>query len=197
VPRRGNHGEISQGQELYATFGLTNRFPQPLEIKQVARGCTCANAKLSKTHVEPGEQISLEVSWKTGKSRGHTGTNLQVIFQLADGVSGYKLLRIQGDIIPDILYDPVELSFVKTEVATEVVQFSPGRQMDFRISRVFCSNAAFTATLHGNNRVEVTFQPDKWLPEDLSEPKLIVETNSVNEAQIFIPLQVTHERYFQ
>ena len=183
-----DHGEVSQGQEIQATFELVNRFPQSLTIGDVFTSCTCSRAKLSKRHVAPGENLSLTVSWKTGSLRGKSGTNLQVFFKLADGSTDFKLLRIEGTVIPDIRFDPAEIVFAGGQAETASIRFHAGRQRAYSIIRVRCDHAAFKAALHGNDCVTVDFRVDQWVAGDRSEPHLIVETDSVNVPQMFIPL---------
>jgi len=185
-----DRGELSQGEKVHATFDLVNHFPQPLEITKVVTGCTCSKAELSTKHVEPDDHLLLTVSWKTGTARGRSGTDLQVVFQLADGTRGSKILGIQGDVVPDVVYDPTEVVFINGKVASATVHFYPGRQKEFKIRKAFCNHAAFVAHLHGDESVRVTFQPDKWLAEDRSKPNLIVETDSLNEPQMILPLRV-------
>ena len=134
-----DHGELSQGQEVQTAFTLTNRFSQALEIQRVVKSCSCSQAVLSLTHVEPGEQVAVTTSWKTGKARGRTGANLYVVFQLADGTTGHKLLRIQGEVVPDVRYQPDELLFEGGKAATQTVHLSPGRQKKWfiRLMRVW------------------------------------------------------------
>src|SRR5205085_9102339 len=130
-----------------ATFELVNHYDQALAIQQVLTTCSCSTPEFSARHLEPGEQASLTVTWRTGHARGPTRANLQVVFQLADGAVGSKVLGIQANIIPDLYYDPPELVFVRGVVKIERVQFTSGRQKDFTIRKVSCSHAAFAAAV--------------------------------------------------
>jgi hypothetical protein len=185
-----DHGELSQGQEVQAEFALVNHFPQALEITQVVKGCACSDVKLSTKRLEPKEQATLQVAWKTGRMRGPSGVNVQVVFQLADGTVSHKNLRVEGEVVPDIRYEPSKLEFAGGKVESRVVQFSAGRLKAFTIRKAICDRAPFSAKVLEKDRVQVTYDPGKGEPSEGIASRLIVETDSVNEPEMIITLAI-------
>jgi hypothetical protein len=189
-----DHGRLLQGQQVLATFELVNHFPEPIEILEVITGCACSGTTLSTKYLQPGERVSLKVSWKTGRSRGPTTLLLQVLYKLPDRHFSSKSLQVKGNVLPDIRYDPSEIEFAGNRLETQVLQLAAGAKRDFVILKAFCSHRAFTAEVRESGMIEVTFDPAEWVAEDRSEPLLIVKTNSSNEPQMCIPLAVDREK---
>jgi hypothetical protein len=184
-------GSVLQGQKLNATFSLVNHHSEIVNVAEVVTACTCSQAVVSTMHVLPGQPVQITVSWQTGRSRGSTGTNLQVIYMLADGTKRTMALRVQGNVVPDVVFSPRRLVFQGGHAHTSVLTLSSGHDTPFRVLKVYSNNSAFTAQLNSSDSILVSFVPDKWQPDERVEPLLIVDTDCIAEPQLFIPLNVT------
>jgi hypothetical protein len=75
-------GEVDQFSELRHTFTLTNTHPEPVEVLDVMKSCSCAVAEVTPKVISPGGTATLEVLWKVGRSKGKTGAGMGIQFSL-------------------------------------------------------------------------------------------------------------------
>ena len=189
-------GEIGQGETKSVEFELVNHYPRNVEIKDVSTTCSCTNVDLTKHLLAPGEKVALKADWRTGASRGKRTTDLFVLFAPEGGAPGRMTLRVQGTVVPDMLYSPDTLDFEKGTSATKSVVFSPGRMPDGELKKAWCTHHAFAATLApGSHEVAVSFDFGKWtVDDDNLQPGSVgflqVETTSPHEPVCRIPLVV-------
>lgn len=185
-----NCGDLSQSQEVHVQFEVVNNFPNALDIFDVFRECGCSAVELSTKHLEPGERTYVNVTWKTGASRGYRGINLGIFFNLGDGRPLEKSLRVEGNIIPDIAITPEKMTFVGDKPEKQAIRFSPGRAERFKIRRVSCNHSAFKAQMVNEHLAEVTFDGVTPIYANGLQPILIVETDSLKEPEITVPLEL-------
>jgi hypothetical protein len=62
---------------------LTNRFPVEVLVAHVATSCTCANTRLSRDRLPPGESCELTLEWNPGAKAGVVSETAVVMYQLA------------------------------------------------------------------------------------------------------------------
>lgn len=183
-----DRGALSQGQEVHATFELVNNYQQPLEIMDVIKECRCSEAVLTTKKLDPGDRTELKVVWNTGAMRGRSGVNLSVVYKLPHAAVRHAGLRVEGDVLPDIVYTPEKVTFAGNKAETQTVRLAPGRMKEFTIQKVHCNHAAFKAQLRSRDVVEISFDPKVPIYANGLEPQLIVHCDSKNEPQLSIRL---------
>jgi hypothetical protein len=188
-----SHKGLKQGQEIVSRFTFVNNYRQQVNITQVAPSCSCTSAQMGNDELLPGQAADLTVRWKTGRSRGYAAASILVIYQLSDGSTHKKILKVEGEVTPDILVDQSEIRFVTNIASCKVIHFSPGGIEEASVSNVFCSHSAFTARREGANSVIIAFDPSKWNAQDHSDPQLIMSTNSLNEPHLAVKIRVENE----
>lgn len=77
TPKDFNFGEAVYGQVLEYDFKLKNLGQEILEITRVATSCACTSAKAALEKINPGEEISLRVTYDTGAMSGSHGRGRQ------------------------------------------------------------------------------------------------------------------------
>jgi hypothetical protein len=197
VPQRGliavesehDFGVLSQGDEVAFEFLLTNRFEEPVTIRNVIKSCGCTDVELSREALQTGEQLKLKAQWRVGASRGHSGVVLTVIAALPNNRLAITELRMVGTVTPDIRYEPEILEFSSSVTSRRVV-FSPGLMNDFTLKRAYCTHKAFEARLLSDGKsVEVIYHPDTTLEKNAKE-FLVVDTTSLHEPACRLQLTV-------
>lgn len=182
-------GNVGQGQKLTATFRLTNRFPSPIEIKDIHRGCACSSAEVSEKNLQPGQETTLTVIWSTGAQRGEQKISADVIFVIDNKLS-IKTVAVRGYVDPDIHYAPNELQFAFGQDGVQILRLSPGRLAKLEVKRVYCSHRAFKAEWHPEKSEVVVRYTTKEDPNDATgEYKLGIESNSVGQPTMYVPLK--------
>lgn len=83
--------DLQQRQETI--FTLTNVGTNPLVIDDVTTSCSCVSADYSKEPVQPGDSISLHVTYKTD----HPGYFDKIIKVYCNAESSPVILRIKGN----------------------------------------------------------------------------------------------------
>ena len=71
TPKVYDFGEINFGDIVSYDFEIKNSGDEILEIKRVATSCPCANAKVEREKIEPGEEANLFVSYDSGAMGTH------------------------------------------------------------------------------------------------------------------------------
>ncbi len=179
---------------MVAEFDLANNFPQFLEIIDVVKGCSCTEATIERKHLEPKARTSLRILWNTGRSRGPHGINVEVAFKLADGKSYSKLLRVEGNVIPDLILDAEKLVFRGNGSETQTLRLAPGQTGKFKVLKSRSNHQAFKTEQDAGGGVAVTYDGKTPVWINGLEPKLILETDSPNEPQVIVPLEFLEPR---
>ena len=104
-------GELSQGDKVTFQFELVNQWDQPVKIRNIVKDCGCTKAECSRKELSPGERATLEASWDVGARRGRSQVRLAVIAALPDAQFDVAMLHMTANVVPDIVYDPKELTF--------------------------------------------------------------------------------------
>ncbi len=184
-------GELSQGDKVACEFELVNRFDQPLTVRNVIKSCGCTKAECSRQELAPSERMSIQTEWDVGTRRGQSSTEMTVVAALADGRLTATNLEMTATVVPDIVYEPEELTF-DPDSPPHVVTFSSGRMKEFALNRAYCTHRALEARLLSDGpRVEVVYHAEALL-EDVPTLYLMVETTSPHEPVCRIPLTVKH-----
>ncbi|HET6574589.1 MAG TPA: DUF1573 domain-containing protein [Fimbriiglobus sp.] len=133
-------GTVGQMETLHAEFRLVNHFPTAVTVKELLKSCSCAEAQVSPERLEPGQQATLTLGWRTGGRRGRS-SEVVTILALLDGVEGAVAVqvRLRAMIEPDVLYEPAEVQFVRHQPGTITVRFTPGQMPGVKIRSAYPS----------------------------------------------------------
>jgi hypothetical protein len=184
-------GTVVQMETLVAEFRLVNHFPTAVTVKELIRGCACADARVSQERLEPGQSATLTVGWRTGGRRGKAS---EVVTVLAS-VDGEGLVtvpvRLTAVIEPDVLCEPDEVRFDRNQTGTATLRLTPGRMPDVRILSAHPTVSALQTTADpAAGTVTVRYDPAKS-DNDGAGAAVMVQTNSPKEPWIKVPVVFT------
>ena len=66
-----DYGEIGQNERAKAFIYYTNKLQKEITIKKIRTSCGCTAAKPSKYVLKPGESGYVEITYRSGKGKGH------------------------------------------------------------------------------------------------------------------------------
>jgi hypothetical protein len=193
VPDRSvaTFADVGQGETVDAEFRLTNRYPVPVDIKQVDPSCGCQVAAVSHQHLRPGEQAVVTVRWRVGAARGPTAKPVWVAHTDADGQPRRLQLAMRAEVTPDVRCEPAVVRFAPGRAATAPVRLSPGRAAAFAVRDVYANHRSVTARhLPGSGEVEVTYTPDAGGGSPGPGVLVSVVTDAPNEPTLTVPVRV-------
>jgi hypothetical protein len=183
-------GEVGQGKTVSGEFKLTNYHRVEARITGHMESCGCSDVKLSAVNLAPGQSTGLTATWKTGTNRGPSHVNIHVFYE-TDNRAYFRDLTLQGTVKPDIEYRPTKPAFSRV-IASQRLDFTPGKKGQFTLKKVQCSHRAFIAKLEEQS-VIVQFDASKWDNADRLEPYLVVWCDSDKEPMMRIYLDVDSE----
>lgn len=189
-----DHGDLFQGQEVHTEFQFENRYSEVLEITDVYKSCGCSEAVFSARVMNPGERASVQVVWKTGRTRGRNSIAVDVFYSVGTSTAQRKSLRIEGNVVPDIVCRPEKLTFDGKKKEVQLATLAAGRMATFSIGKAYCNHPAFKVETSGANTIKVVFDGDTPVFADGAAPRLIIETSSPNEPQMFVPLEIVRSQ---
>ena len=74
-------GKVKQGKTIDVRFQLENRYHEPLTILEVRKSCTCVDATVSRSLLQPGESTAMDIRWNSGASRGSVAAEIFVTYK--------------------------------------------------------------------------------------------------------------------
>lgn len=187
-------GKLPQGAKVDGSFVLTNDSSDVLEIIDIQKGCDCTEAKASKSTLAPGSSAALNAIWSTGARRGLSSTFIGVVYNyIRDGTKtapARAAIRLIADIVPDFAFEPDPLSFKSGASETKTLRLLPVHFADVRLKDASCVHQAFKISSDPNtNTITIQFDHRSW-SDEIRYAELVVVTNSPNEAQCRIPINV-------
>lgn len=188
-------GNVGQMETLRAEFRLTNHFPTAVTIKDMIKGCSCADAEISSERLEPGQEATLTIGWRTGSRRGKTSEVVTVLAR-PEGTPGSVgiQLRMKAHVEPDVHCDPDEIRFERQQSGAVTLRFTPGRMADVRIQSVYASVSALQTFVDPTaGTVVVRYDPAKLDGDELTAA-VMVQTTSTKEPWVSVPVAFTGVR---
>jgi hypothetical protein len=183
-------GTVGQRETHTATFTVTNRYPHAIEVRDIVKGCSCADAGVEPPVLEPGESGKLSVSWRTGGRRGRTSEAVTVVAML--GGERPRLVsipvRVTAEVKPDVEFAPEELRFRVGHPGLAVLRCQPGRGGEVKLVMAYSNAAVLGAQVDpGANTVTVTYMP-KGDPAELNDAVVMVKTTCATEEWVKVPV---------
>lgn len=176
-----NFGAIGPGTKNYCEFKFKNTGDDVLHIKRIQSTCGCTVPKLSKKDYEPGEEGTMKVTYKAGKSPGKVAKQLYV--HLEDNKTPKVKLTIKAEIIIQIAFKPrrLDLSLRDENAGCPEVKLSSKDGKAFAIK-------GFKST---DDIMSIDFDPNAGATEFVIQPK--VDTEKLRERlNGRLDIQLTH-----
>lgn len=104
-------GPVPRGAKGRHPFVLTNRTAEPLTIVDVRASCGCTSGRADKSLVQPGQTAVVEAEMDTRNFVGVKATTLYVTVATASGGTVEVGLRVQSNILSDIVLNPGTIDF--------------------------------------------------------------------------------------
>ncbi len=138
-------GTALEGTMVSHTFTIKNNGQGYLEIRGVKTSCGCTTGNPSKTHIAPGQESEIAVSFDTHFQKGHQVRTITAMTNDPDNPQ--VAMTMQGIVNRQVEAQPGEISFGNvrkgTEETREVVvnDLNPGRE-PFQAGPVSNSNSS-------------------------------------------------------
>jgi len=71
-------GKVGQFETLAVDIEIRNDYPFAVQFGDVLKSCSCTNAELTTTRLEPGASATLSVVWKTGTKHGRVADHVRI-----------------------------------------------------------------------------------------------------------------------
>jgi hypothetical protein len=187
-------GEVWQHETLTAECRVTNHHPTPVEVLDVIKSCSCADADLSPRTIPPGGSATLRFAWRTAGKRGRVGDTVTLGYRTGGANAGvaWAEVRLAATVRPDVIYAPEVAEFTAGTPGTREVVFQPGRDgITVRVDLARTSSDAFGAeVLPGGRTVRLTYDPSRPLITGIQHSTL-VRVVMPREEWVTIPITMT------
>jgi hypothetical protein len=105
-----NFGKLSQGDQAYHAFILTNEGSGPLRILELNPSCGCTSAIAGKRELAPGERTEIRVTLHAQGLKGKVAKGVDVVSD--DPVTPHLNLALQAEVESDVLVASDTLTFL-------------------------------------------------------------------------------------
>lgn len=157
-------GRVDEGQHRLE-YQLHNTGDEPVHLSSVKRSCRCSEVEIRQRTIAPGEAIPVVCMWNTSGLRGPSGSEFTVLYSIADDPGIHFLsASLSGEVAPNVLFDPAELTFHRSEGAMDqAVQFfpKPGLGELGEIESAVCTGSAFEVRQTSSDAVNLAFTPER------------------------------------
>jgi hypothetical protein len=186
-------GRLGQSELVQVEFTLTNRYPAPVEIKDVHTSCSCQVPVVSRKHLAPGEQTVIKLTWSTDSKRGRVADPFWVVHTIPgqpERTLGRMTLGVKADVEPDVQVEPTAITFDHGQPGVKRVKLSAGRLATFTVGQVYCNSRSIETTWHPTtSEVEVKYTPRGEL--DFGPGiQVSVSTDSPREPVLSVPVTI-------
>ena len=185
-------GTVRQNETLTGSYSVVNRLPVAVDITQVMKSCSCADAEVEPRHLGPGETATLKMAWKTGTKRGAVSDKITLVATTASPTpqTVFAELRLTCDVQPDVVIEPATPTFTEGTPATVVLHLQPGAVGNTKVKQCFSSTKTIRVTADVDaSTVTVAYDPTIPLADD-NLPTIMIETTSTREPWIRVPVTI-------
>ncbi len=176
-------------ETLRTEFRLVNHFPTAVTVKELLKGCSCAEAAVSPERLEPGQSATLTIGWRTGGRRGKA-SEVVTVLAVPDDAEGVVAVQVQLTALvePDVFCEPAEARFERHQPGTLTLRFTPGRMPGVQIRSAYPTVSALQTSVDvAAGTVAVSFDPAKLDSEELTA-SVMVQTTSPKEPWVMVPV---------
>jgi len=108
-----NFGQQDSEKEVKHDFTIVNVGTDTLEVKNVRTSCGCTVAAMAKKVLAPGEETIVSATLKLKGKQGKQAKDISV--ESNDPAQPVYKLRLEGEAVPAIMYDPQFFKFGRIE----------------------------------------------------------------------------------
>jgi hypothetical protein len=183
-------GNVDQGERLVVEFTVANTARATAKIMNIDKQCDCSNVLLPSHDLAPGAKATVKLDWNVGNKRGDISSYVVLEYRIGDAPEKRRLwLTMKAHVVPDFDYYPIELRFSPDRQSDQCLVVTPRAAPAVQVTGAHSTHRAFAARVSSaGDRVEVSFSPTQW--NENAQGDLIVETNSVKEPRLRVPLIV-------
>lgn len=192
VDAREYHFGVMRPVVARHNYILTNNFPYQIQMLSVTRTCGCTQALLNKVILRPHESAILSCMFNLAGKAGDFATSLTVLYRRVGGRETETrgvVCAAYATVDPIVRLSAAELRFDPDRASAKTISLNitDGHS---RVTAISVEHKAFRAEL-APDRVHITvaFDPTRWAPAS-GVPRLIINTDCVNETNIRVPLVV-------
>jgi len=150
----------------------------------VQRHCACAEPKLTKNRLIPGEGTTLTVTWKVGSQRGPRGEVVWLDGQTETGIRFSRPVRLQALVAGHVNPNPWSLELVDAEWSEVHCTTRDGRA--FQILEAVVSHPGLVVEVVATDRVRIRKAPEANL---LGGLLLQIRTDHPQEEWVEVPVR--------
>ena len=186
-------GVARQNQTLTGTYSVVNRLPVAVDITDVMKSCSCADAEVEPKHLEPGQIATLRLAWRTGTKRGPAADRVTIVAKTRELVQHtvFCELRLRCEVQPEVVIEPSEPKFVEGKLESLALVLKTSIVGGVKVKQVFSSSKTIRVKADiANNTVVVEYDPAIPLADD-NALTVMIETTSITEQWIRIPVTIT------
>lgn len=177
-------GVIATGTDVPKTLKIKNVHAQTYVIQQVKTSCACAQAKIDKQVLQPGETAIVTVKMNTRNFKQRKDSNVIIVF----GSPRYTEVRIPvtAYIRTDMVFSPGSAEFGNIDMGTEgkaVVDIAYAGRSNWDIEDIKISNPNLRATLEpqksglGTINYRLTLSMNEQAPAGRIRDMITIVTN--------------------
>ncbi|MBX9624734.1 MAG: DUF1573 domain-containing protein [Gemmataceae bacterium] len=161
-PAVHDFGEVEPtGGNLIARFELSNTYDMPVEVVEVVKGCSCADAAVEPRTIPAGGAGVLTVVWRVAGKRGRAGENIVLVCKVGARTEPVPA-RVTAFVAAALEPDREAVSFRRTGCQAETVAFRPRDDMQFRLTGVMANHPSLTPAIDPDGRsMTVNFDPSQ------------------------------------
>lgn len=186
-------GQIRQGTTHTISFHIRNTTSSAVSLALAWSSCDCTKVEVPTQPLPPGGELDLPMTWRIGGHRGVCGSRILLAAQSDTGVVTEIVLRVQGDVVPDVGLSPKELEFTRGESATKQIAVGPllGAHGE-SIESVYCCCGYLRADFDAREQVIRVSYDAAADSRDSDSVTLEIRTASRNEPTIRYKVWLVH-----
>ncbi len=188
-------GQMRQGETRTVDFQLCNRTKGTIRISRIWGHCSCTSHKLTRPELASGESATLTLTYKSGNSRGVTGSLVNVYYYL---VGQEKLLhaecRIKANVQPNVTWSPADITFHigQSKSCHVVLQASAAEQVV--LADAACTRNGLAVTIDESKdpktaHLTILFEAERWGTKP-GKAELIVRLHDAAVPVLRIPINI-------
>ena len=189
-PEKILFGSVLQGIERGKAV-VTNVSTKPVEITSISKGCDCAEVRIARGKLLPGEQREITFHWDTRGRRGDNAISIGVFYTMEnDPKERIATLMIEAAVTPDFEVSSKKLVFFSNRQEAHQFTLTTARDSPVEIKGVIIHHPAFSSKISSDGQsVVISFDPEKWT-DDVRFIVAQVPTTSENEPVFRLPISI-------
>ena len=176
-------GKIRQGTTHTVSFHIRNPTSSAVSLALVWSSCDCTKVEVPAEALPPRAELDLPMTWRIAGHRGVCGSRVLLAATTTTGAVAQIVLRVQGDVVPDVGLTPKELGFTRGQPATKQIAVGPLLD-DCNAESVSSPSGYIRAVLDTSRQIIHVSYDASADPGDSDWVTLEIKTSSKNEPTI-------------